>query len=188
MSNIDKKINTPLNPEERLKLNDLIRNVDDYKDNTQHIRNVKHSKQLITSIGIIEQLKIHYADIKKNNMDEFKELCASKCSFFYTNYTDIFNKLINDEFDLQILSQFLQVLRAIEDAQIDQQEGSVIIGRLLKELYIDSALKHSAKLDLLNDKNDENPREKPEINNRGVSWNEYKKNINYLTAPLSRTK
>jgi hypothetical protein len=182
MSNIDKKINTPLNPDERLKLDSLIRNMDDYKDNTEHIRKVKHSKQLITSVGIIERLKIHYSDIRYNRPQEFKDLCSDKCPFFYNNYTDIFNKLVNDELDLQILSQFLQVLQAIEESHIDQQEGSVIIGRLLKELYIDSALKHSAKLDLLNDKGDDDVVDevKPEIVNRGVSWNEYKKNRDYL--------
>lgn len=181
MSNINTKINTPLNTEERLKLDNLIRNSDDYNDNTEHIRKIKHSKQLIISVGIIEKLKIHYYDIKNNNPNEFNELCRNKCSFFYNNYTDIFNKLINDEFDLQILSQFLQVLQAIEESHIDQQEGSVIIGKLLKELYIDSALKHSVKLDLLNDKDDnDNNVKKIEIVSNGISWNDYKKNRDFL--------
>jgi hypothetical protein len=117
-------------------------------------------------------------------MNEFKELCRNKCSFLYNNYTNIFNKLINDELDLQILSQFLQVLYAIEESHIDQQEGSVIIGKLLKELYIDSALKHSTKIDLLND-------EKVNVDriviNKGISWNEYKKNRDKLTVTSSET-
>ena len=182
MTDINKRINTPLSPDERLKLDNLIRNADNYKDNTEHIRKIKHSKKLITSIGIIEQLKINYGDIRKTNPIEFNEICKSKCSFFYDNYTDIFNKLINDEFDLQILSQFLQVLYAIEESRIDQAEGSVIIGKLLKELYVDSALKRSAKLDLLNQSESEN---KIEIINRGVSWNEYKKNRDYIMKPFS---
>lgn len=187
MSNIDKKINTPLNPEERLKLDNLIRNSDDYKDNTESIRKIKHSKQLITSVGVVEMLKIHYVDLRRNNAEEFKEICRNKCSFFYTNYTDIFNKLLNDELDLQILSQFLQVLRAIEDSQIDQQEGSVIIGKLLKELYIDSALKCSAKLDLLNSENDGTDEiRKSEAVNKGLSWTDYKKNREYLLKVPSK--
>ena len=185
MSVIDSKINTPLTQDERLKLDNLIRNSENYKDNTAHIRKVKHSKQLITSVGIIEMLKVHYADIKRDNIEEFKELCRNKCSFFYNNYTEIFNKLVNDELDLQILSQFLQVLRAIEESQIDQNEGSVIVGKLLKELYIDSALKHSAKLDLLNDKGGDVV-QKSELVNRGVSWAEYKKNRDYLLAPIKK--
>jgi hypothetical protein len=170
--NIAKKINAPLKADERLKLDDMIRNNPDYVDTTENIRKVKHSKQLITSVGTIEQLKLHYADIRRDDPNQFKELCKSKCSFFYNNYMDIFNKLVNDELDLQILSQFLQVLRAIEESQIDQNEGSVIIGKLLKELYVDSALKRGAKLDsLIKPDNDV-----PEIVNRGVSWQQYKRN------------
>jgi len=186
-----KKINAPLKAEDRLKLDDMIRNNPDYVDTTENIRKVKHSKQLITSVGIIEKLKIHYTDIRRDDPNQFNELCRSKCSFLYNNYTDIFNKLINDELDLQILSQFLQVLRAIEDSVIDQNEGSVIVGKLLKELYVDSALKRSAKLDSLNvtmggggggGDGDDEPTKKPEIVNRGVSWAQYKKNNNFIQS------
>ena len=173
---ITKKINAPLQAEDRLKLDDMIRNNPDYVDTTENIRKVKHSKQLITSVGIIEQLKMHYADIRRDDPNQFNELCRTKCSFFYNNYTDIFNKLVNDELDLQILSQFLQVLRGIEDAVIDQNEGSVIVGKLLKELYVDSALKRGAKLDLLNagvSDEEAEAKKKPVIVNRGVSWAQY---------------
>ena len=141
-------IKSTITKEERLKLDKLIRDADDYKDNTEHIRTVKHSKQLIMSVGVIELLKIQYAHIR--HTPEFIELCKDKCPFIYNKYTDIFNKLVKDELDLQILSQFLQVLKAIEESQVDQQEGSVIVGKLLKEMYIDSALKRGYKLDAQN--------------------------------------
>jgi hypothetical protein len=186
---IAKKIQMPLKAEERLKLDDMIRNNPDYVDTTENIRKVKHSKQLITSVGIIEQLKLHYADIRRNDPTQFNELCRNKCSFLYNNYMDIFNKLVNDELDLQILSKFLQVLRAIEDAQIDQNEGSVIIGQLLKELYVDSALKRGAKLDSLNANNNDDDvvGKKMEIVNRGVSWAQYKHNNNFIKKPATHT-
>jgi hypothetical protein len=178
---VNAKINAPLNPEERLKLDHLIRNTDNFQDNTEHIRKVKHSKQLITSVGIIEKLKIHYADIRVRDNAEFNELCRDKCSFFYNNYTDIFNKLVNDELDLQILSQFLQVLRAIEENKVDQNEGSVIVGKLLKELYIDAALKRSSKLEQQDHVDDNGePLHTTDIVCRGVSWEEFKKNRDYL--------
>jgi hypothetical protein len=173
MSDINKKINTPLNTEERLKLDHLISNLD-YKDNTEQIRKVKHSKIIITSVGIIEKLKIQYENIKKNNQNEFNEICKDKCSFLYKMYPNIFNKLVEDNLDLQILSQFLQVLQAIEESKIDQQEGSVVIGKLLKELYIDSALKYTEKLNVKNEV------QQPKTINHDISWIEFKKNKDFL--------
>lgn len=184
MFDINEKINKPLNNEKRLKLDELIRNTEEYVDNTEKIRELKHSKKLIASVGIIEMLKIQYSDIKNKDMNVFSNICKEKCPFFYNNYTEIFNKLINDEIDLQTLSQFLQVLQAIEQSKIDQQEGSVIIGELLKKLYVDSALKKAAKLDLMNNENKKE--NEKEIIDRGISWKEYKKNINFLKNSLKK--
>ena len=83
---------------------------------------------------------------------------------------DIFNKVYNDEIDLLIMTKLLSVLKLIEDKQVDQHEGSVLVGKLLKELYIDSALKRSDKLDKETKNDDFNlkPDTKP------ISWKEYK--------------
>lgn len=67
--------------------------------------------------------------------------------FLCTYYTDIYNKIRKDEIDLDILYRFLEVLQQIERGELDQHEGSFAIGTLLKELYIDSALKKAEKLD-----------------------------------------
>ena len=56
------------------------------------------------------------------------------------DYTDIYNKIRKDELDLSILNRFLNVLRNIEDGELDQHEGAFVVGTLLKELYVDSAL------------------------------------------------
>ena len=45
------------------------------------------------------------------------------------------------------MEQFLNVLERIEKGELDQHEGSFIVGTLLKELYVDSALKRGEKLD-----------------------------------------
>ena len=37
--------------------------------------------------------------------------------------------------------------------ELDQHEGAYMVGKLLKEMYVDSALKKSDKLDKLNQKN-----------------------------------
>ena len=45
------------------------------------------------------------------------------------------------------LDKFISVLEEIETGSIDQHEGSVKVGTILKEIYIDSALKESENLD-----------------------------------------
>jgi hypothetical protein len=71
--------------------------------------------------------------------------------------------------NLTILTKFLTILKLIEDNKIDQNEGSVMVGKLLKELYIDSALKRSENLDnKYKQEKSENTTEKK------ISWKEYK--------------
>jgi hypothetical protein len=72
---------------------------------------------------------------------------------------------------LKILNQFLNILRRIEDGEIDQHEGSFIIGTLLKELYVDSALRKAEKL------NQDEPEvvEPREVVN--ISWKDFKKTL-----------
>jgi hypothetical protein len=85
--------------------------------------------------------------MKLNNNEEYIELCRKEAAFLFNNYTDIFNKLVKDELDLLIMTKFLTILKLIEDNKIDQNEGSVMIGKILKELYIDSATKRMENLD-----------------------------------------
>ena len=45
------------------------------------------------------------------------------------------------------MSNLLDVLKHIEDGKVDQHEGSVAVGKILKELYVDSALKRCNAID-----------------------------------------
>jgi hypothetical protein len=101
-------------------------------------------------------------------------MCVSKCQFLFNNYTDIFNKVKKDEIDLNILVRLLNVLHSIEEGQVDQHEGSFEVGKLLKQIYIDSALKKADKLDeKYSDKKGE--RKKPE---EKISWKQFKERNN----------
>ena len=71
----------------------------------------------------------------------------SRCQFIFNKYTDIFNKVKKDEIDLNILFKFLDVLKEIEQGNLDQHEGAYKVGNLLKEMYIDSAIRKGDKLD-----------------------------------------
>ena len=101
-------------------------------------------------------------------------MCIDKCQFLFNNYTDIFNKVKKDEIDLNILVRLLNVLHSIEEGQVDQHEGSFEVGKLLKQIYIDSALKKADKLDeKYSDKKGE--QKKPE---EKISWKQFKERNN----------
>jgi hypothetical protein len=105
----------------------------------------------------------------RGDEDKIMEECMNVCSFLFTYYTDIFNKVRKDEIDISILNKFIDVLRKIEDGELDQHEGSFLVGTLLKELYIDSALKKAEKIEENSEKTPE-PK-KAEVN---ISWKQFK--------------
>lgn len=131
-----------MNDKQRLQLQKMI-NENDVKDQTEIIRNLKHSTILANEINNMIMIKAKY----RNDPEKIQMECMTECNFLYTYYTDIFNKVKKDEIDLNILNKFLNVLQKIEEGELNQHEGSFLVGNLLKELYIDSALKKADKLD-----------------------------------------
>ena len=131
-----------MNDNQRLQLQKMI-NENDVKDQTEIIRNLKHSTILANEINNMIMIKAKY----RNDPEKIQMECMTECNFLYTYYTDNFNKVKKDEIDLNILNKFLNVLQKIEEGELNQHEGSFLVGNLLKELYIDSALKKADKLD-----------------------------------------
>lgn len=157
-----------LTNDERINLKKLISG-SDCENNTEIIRTLKHSLLIREDIRRIEIIKKIHASVKENNPDEYREICISKCPFLYTKYTDIFNKLVADELNLDIMSKLLLVLKMIEDEKVDQHEASAMVGKLLKELYVDSAVRRGENLD----KKYESEKE-PIENGKDISWKAYK--------------
>jgi hypothetical protein len=157
-----------MNNEERLNLKKLI-SQNEYEDNTEHIRKIKHSNLIRNDIMKMQELKRKNVRIRKNDPDRFSNLCQSQCGFLFNNYTDIYNKAYKDELNLDIMSNLLDVLKHIEDGKVDQHEGSVMVGKILKELYVDSALKRCNTIDETNDTPEENYAEA-----KTISWKQYK--------------
>lgn len=151
----------------RLQLQKMIK-ANNVEDQTELIRELKHSHLLQNDINNLIMLKAKY----RNNQDKINEEGMSECGFLFTYYTDIYNKIRKDEIDLKILNQFLNVLRRIEDGELDQHEGSFVIGTLLKEMYVDSALRKAAKL---NENQEQEYVEPREVVN--ISWKDFKKTL-----------
>jgi hypothetical protein len=154
-----------MDDKQRLQLQNMIK-ANNVEDQTELIRKLRHSVILRNEINSMIMIKAKYRDDDEKIMQE----CMNECNFLFTYYTDIYNKIKKDEIDLGILYKFIDVLKKIEDGELDQHEGSFMVGTLLKELYVDSALKKSEKLDELAEKAPE-PK-KPQVN---MSWKQFKK-------------
>jgi len=135
-----------MNSMDRLQLEKMIQ-ANDAADNTSQIRELRHSMRIHEDVGTLLNLKRDYARLAKTHPEQFDMMCVKRCAFLFNTYTDIFNKVKKDEIDLTILGQLLGVLKLIEDGKVVQHEASVEVGQLLKEIYIDSALKKSDKLE-----------------------------------------
>jgi hypothetical protein len=155
-----------MNDEQRLHLQNMI-SANNVVDQTELIRELKHSVILRDEIKNLVLIREKYA----GDQDAINLEAMSECNFLFTYYTDIYNKIRKDEIDLSILNKFLDVLRDIEDGNLDQHEASFKVGTLLKEIYIDSALRKAEKL------NAENESKEPEYKGPQleISWNEFKK-------------
>jgi hypothetical protein len=154
-----------MDDKQRLQLSNMIK-ANNVEDQTGLIRNLRHSQILRNEINNMIVLKAKY----RGDDEKIYTECASECNFLFTYYTDIFNKVRKDEIDINILNRFLDVLRKIEDGEMDQHEGSFAVGSLLKELYVDSALKKAEKLDANSEKAPE-PKQ-AEVN---ISWKQFKR-------------
>ena len=150
-----------MNELEKLNLQKMITE-NQVEDNTDLIRIYKHSDKIRKDVDTLVDLR----DNHKDDID-FDSQCESKCFFIFFNYTDIYNKVKKDLLDLSTLYQFLDCLKKVEDCEQDQHEASFEIGKLLKKMYVDSALK---KVELL-DEEHKVVREEP----KSISWSEYKK-------------
>lgn len=160
-----------LSNNDKLQLQEMIK-TNDVEDKTDLIRATKHSKLIREQVKLLEQLKDQHSELYKNNFQKFDTLTVEKCHFLFQNYTDIYNKVLKNEINLDILNKFLDALELIENGEVDQHEASVKVGTYLKELYVDSALKKTEKMDAKNSNNDS---EKNEI--MEISWSEYKRAV-----------
>ena len=156
-----------MNPDEVLKLNDMIKE-GDCVDNTESIRKLKHSSIITQNLNTLLRIKKKYSRNRNNDGTiNFKELdneCLKECRFLFDNYTSIYNKLLKDQIDLPVFYKFLFYLKKIEDGELTFYQASFEIGTLLKNIYVDP---------IIEEKDREKDKEKGRII-KPISWNEYK--------------
>ena len=99
-----------MNENQRLQLQNMIK-TNNVEDQTELIRNLKHSHILRSEINTLVLLKAKYRD----NLEQLNNESINDCNFLFTYYTEIYNKIKKDEIDLGILFKFIDVLRQIEE-------------------------------------------------------------------------
>ena len=154
-----------MNSREKLDLKKLVNEMGT-EDNTENIRRLKHSTLIRDDIRRLDVLKKEVT-----NKNDLLDRAQRECAFLFTNYTDIFNRVLKDELDFAIMSRLLVVLKLIEDGKVDQHEGSVMVGKILKELYIDSALKSAENIDK---QYVDTAAPAPKTAENAISWGEWK--------------
>ena len=155
-----------MDDKQRLQLQNMIK-TNNVEDQTDLIRDLKHSQVLRNEINNMIMIKAKY----RGDDEKIAQECMNESNFLFTYYTDIFNKVKKDEIDINLLYKFLDILKKIEEGQLDQHEGSFQVGTILKTIYVDSALKKAEKLDAANETEKVEPK-KASVN---ISWKQFKK-------------
>lgn len=151
-----------MDPKNRLLLNKLVSQYES-EDTTEKIRELKHSKRIYDDVCTIQKLKRDYSRLRETNKDQFVTMMKNRAPFLYENYSNIFHRLKKDQVNIQILFMFLKTLEAIENGEVDQNEASVQIGQLLKEMYVDKVIDTS--------KEEKKVYKKPK---NDISWQQYR--------------
>ncbi len=137
-----------MNDKERLNLKKMVKEFKT-EETTDKIRQLKHSVKIKQDVETMIMLKRKYPKLKKEML---QTMAQNKCMFLWENYTNIFNKLFGGYIDVEMLYKFINVLAKIEEGEYDQHEASMIVGKILKEIYIDSALKEGEVKDKIHAK------------------------------------
>lgn len=155
-----------MNENDRQQLKKMIEH-NNVTDQTDLIREKKHSSQILSSVLKLMNLKETHGQLLKENKPKFEELALKDCGFLFFNYMQLYNTILKENIDLTIMFKLITILREIENGTYDQHEGSYEVGKLLKEIYIDGTLADINSKDV--------PKIVPE--HKPIKWNDYKNNI-----------
>ena len=161
-----------LDPQQKLDLANMIK-ANETEDCTEEIRSKKQSVLIRNDVKQMVYLKQKYARLASSNPNEFDAMCVKQCNFLFNNYTDLYNKIKNDNLDLRILERFLDILKKIEDGELNQHEGSYLVGKHLKEMYIDSAIKTKEKNEA-KDRRKKVQKKPPGVGEKRISYKDFK--------------
>ncbi len=138
-------------------------------DNTHVLRDLKHSSEIRSCISKMLTLKETHRELLQKDKPKFEELILKDCGFLFFNYMQLYNTILKENLDMNIMNQLLTTLSKIENGECDQHEGSYEVGKLLKTIYIDGTLQDIKRRDEENKVVYKEP--------KTIQWSEYKKNM-----------
>jgi hypothetical protein len=156
-----------------LDMDKLMKNADT-AGNTQRIRALRHGRKIQAQVRLLQELKVSHKDMALMDPAKYDRMVHSHCDFLWSNYMMIFNRLLRDEIDVDILNRFIETLIQVEDGEMDEFDASVKVGGILKELYLDSAIKRKEKQedkDKLLQAAEAGKKRRPA---RDISWSQFK--------------
>jgi len=161
-----------MDPSDRLDLKKLMKaGESDYVDNTDGIRRLKHSDLIAADMKKLQDLKVSHASMRTSFPDDFSDLCQRKCSFLFNAYPDIYHRLFKDQLDVALMMDALKTLGQIETGKINQQEGSIIMGKLFYKVFVSNAIKHEES------SSNTTPSETTFVDSKQLTWLEYKQTV-----------
>jgi hypothetical protein len=131
-----------LSENDRAQLRKMIEHNGGMEDNTAKIRENNHSGEIRRCIKHIADFKRANPTLLKEDKPRFEEEVLREAGFLFFHYMPIYNLVLKQE-DLSVLDALLDVLQSIESGDLDQNEGSYLVGKRLKELYIDTLLRNT---------------------------------------------
>lgn len=149
--------------QQKLNLKNLVKEYK-YESTTEKIRTLKHSKKIRADVGKLINLQKKY---NRLDFETRRNIIEKQCKFLYENYTNLFNKILKGNLDMNLLHKFLVILESIENGKCDQHEASVKVGQILKEIYIDSSLREA-------NKKDRKKKKVKMVKPKKISWKEFK--------------
>ena len=157
-----------MNDNEKYQLKQMIEQ-NNVSDNTNTLRELKHSSVIKDNVERLIELKKIHADLLQSNKQQFEEIALQDCGFLFFNYMQLYNSILKENLNMSILNQLLTILSKIENGDCDQHQASYEVGKLLKAIYIDSTLNQIKKNDELEKVEYKEP--------KTIKWSDYKNNI-----------
>jgi len=160
------------NVKEKSLLDDIIKE-HKIEDNTNYVVNNKKA-------SIIR--KEFYALLKIKNIHGHEKLNLSRIQapYLYKNYKPLFDKIITNDFNIELFKDLIDILEKIENKKIDLNEGSFIFGKKLKTIFVDKCIYNkNSNNDFSNNNNSNN-----DFSNNNNSNNDFSNNLNYKQFKL----
>ena len=118
------------NKHEKNLLNDIIKE-HNIENKTDYVVNNKKASIIRKEFNSLVKIKNIHGHNKLN-------LSKVQAPYMYKNYKSIFDKIIKEDFNIELFKDLIDILEKIENKKIDLHEGSFLFGKKLKSIFVDN--------------------------------------------------